>query len=554
MIFLLPKDDQMNLTKAETSEDLYKWNAALEKALSQPTSSAGDKMASVGMIRHMQLIVLRNQPERSTVLHRPILLALEDVDGAPTFLEKALRFVEEHGKTEFSQDEDAHVVADCVKYVIRELASSPVPASYCNALLETCRKYMLDNPYRVKFLYSELVGLLWRPARHPYFFAPFYLVTEIETDFDVGADAQCNCCSQSCSNHFMSSAFCWQEGCVSSDLYSDSEEIRSESEEEADDDDESYEDDEREDESQGSDDDNNSVESGTGSESGQSVKSGDDKDSESSSSSSATETNKPDELSKGVHGVTKLEDASTRHTSVSSATEPPVVGNGPGHHVRHSTVRGRSSVSMGFTDLPCEEEAAVESLESEKLDLQKRLTEEIEGNTTLEASFEKRKKTLQEQRLALEKEFAKTTLEDRRRRIVHFHELLRVADDDLRLSCLSSSSNDMLEEHASGGSVDGKLGGLVGEKDILAPEGGNYEKLDLGAGVMIPLRLGDLDICFLAIAAGSCRGNQHEYFMSWMILRCSTMVFMVGLSDGSIWRHLCAMSATVRTAFIGNRP
>lgn len=36
-------------------------------------------------------------PTQSTVLGRPVLLALEDVDGAPSFLEKALRFVEDHG-------------------------------------------------------------------------------------------------------------------------------------------------------------------------------------------------------------------------------------------------------------------------------------------------------------------------------------------------------------------------------------------------------------------------------------------------------------------------
>lgn len=32
------------------------------------------------------------------VIGRPVLLALEDIDGTPSFLEKALRFVEEHGK------------------------------------------------------------------------------------------------------------------------------------------------------------------------------------------------------------------------------------------------------------------------------------------------------------------------------------------------------------------------------------------------------------------------------------------------------------------------
>lgn len=32
------------------------------------------------------------------VVGRPILLALEDIDGGPSFLEKALRFLEKFGK------------------------------------------------------------------------------------------------------------------------------------------------------------------------------------------------------------------------------------------------------------------------------------------------------------------------------------------------------------------------------------------------------------------------------------------------------------------------
>jgi hypothetical protein len=31
------------------------------------------------------------------VVGRPILLALEDIDGSPSFLEKALRFIEQYG-------------------------------------------------------------------------------------------------------------------------------------------------------------------------------------------------------------------------------------------------------------------------------------------------------------------------------------------------------------------------------------------------------------------------------------------------------------------------
>lgn len=35
---------------------------------------------------------------KSLVVGRPILLALEDIDGGPSFLEKALRFLEKFGK------------------------------------------------------------------------------------------------------------------------------------------------------------------------------------------------------------------------------------------------------------------------------------------------------------------------------------------------------------------------------------------------------------------------------------------------------------------------
>lgn len=111
---------------------------------------------------------------------------------------------------------------------------------------------------------------------------------------------------------------------------------------------------------------------------------------------------------------------------------------------------------------------------------------------------------------------------------------LRTADDDdFLLSCRSSSSKEMVDEQARGGRDIGKVGGLVGETDGRAPDGGEGEKLNLGAGVMIPLRLGDLDICFPATAAGSCRGKRLEYFMSCITLRWSTMVLMVGLSNGS---------------------
>lgn len=41
--------------------------------------------------------VKEGPPVKSSVIGRPVLLALEDVDGTPSFLEKALNFMEEYG-------------------------------------------------------------------------------------------------------------------------------------------------------------------------------------------------------------------------------------------------------------------------------------------------------------------------------------------------------------------------------------------------------------------------------------------------------------------------
>uniref|UniRef100_A0A2N9FMF7 Rho-GAP domain-containing protein n=1 Tax=Fagus sylvatica TaxID=28930 RepID=A0A2N9FMF7_FAGSY len=163
------RDGRAFTLKAETSEDLYEWKTALEHALAQAPSAAL-VIGHNGIFRSDTNDTIDGsfnqwrdkRPVKSLVVGRPILLALEDIDGAPSFLEKALRFLEkfgtnvegilrqsadveevdhrvqeyEQGKTEFGPDEDAHVVGDCVKHVLRELPSSPVPASCCTALLE----------------------------------------------------------------------------------------------------------------------------------------------------------------------------------------------------------------------------------------------------------------------------------------------------------------------------------------------------------------------------------------------------------------------------------
>ncbi|XP_055833276.1 rho GTPase-activating protein 7-like isoform X2 [Solanum dulcamara] len=169
------RDGRAFTLKAETLEDLYEWKTALEHALAQAPSAAL-VMGHNGIFRNDTGDSIEGsfhqwrdkRPVKSLVVGRPILLALEDIDGGPSFLEKALRFLEkngtkvegilrqsadveeverrvneyEQGKTEFVLEEDAHVIGDCVKHVLRELPSSPVPASCCTALLEA---YKIDR-------------------------------------------------------------------------------------------------------------------------------------------------------------------------------------------------------------------------------------------------------------------------------------------------------------------------------------------------------------------------------------------------------------------------
>ncbi|KAL5210233.1 hypothetical protein ABZP36_005856 [Zizania latifolia] len=172
------RDGRAFTLKTETSEDLLEWKTALEEALAQAPNAAL-VMGHNGIFRNDTSDTYEGaipnwrekRPIKSFVVGRPILLALEDIDGSPSFLEKALRFLEkygikvegilrqaadveevdrrlqeyEQGRTEFASDEDAHVVGDCVKHVLRELPSSPVPASCCTALLEAFRLETKDT-------------------------------------------------------------------------------------------------------------------------------------------------------------------------------------------------------------------------------------------------------------------------------------------------------------------------------------------------------------------------------------------------------------------------
>ncbi|KAF5784583.1 putative Rho GTPase activation protein [Helianthus annuus] len=189
------RDGRSFTLKAETLEDLHEWKTALEEALENaPTVGTGTGQTGVSKNEkvenddgfHEQS--KERSPPKSAVLGRPVLLALEDIDGTPTFLEKALRYVEEHGikvegilrqaadvelverriqeyeqgKTEFTADEDGHVIGDCIKYVLRELPSSPVPASCCKALLQA---YRTDRGSRISCMRAAICDTFPEPNR-----------------------------------------------------------------------------------------------------------------------------------------------------------------------------------------------------------------------------------------------------------------------------------------------------------------------------------------------------------------------------------------------------
>nr|XP_034891909.1 rho GTPase-activating protein REN1 isoform X1 [Populus alba] len=304
------RDGRAFTLKAETSEDLYEWKTALENALAQSPSTSL-VMGQNGIFQDNQadgadgsLEQLKDKhPVKSLVIGRPILLAIEDVDGSPSFLEKALRFIEDHGikvegilrqaadvddvehrikeyeqgTTEFSPKEDAHVIADCVKYFLRELPSSPVPTSCCNALLEAWRtdRGSRVNAMRVavcetfpepnRRLLQRILLMMQTVASHkavnrmstsavaacmaPLLLRPLLAGDcEIESNFNVGGDGSIQLLkAAAAANHAQAIVITlleeyekiFSEGSMSPGLYSDSDECGSE-DEEVTDDDESY--------------------------------------------------------------------------------------------------------------------------------------------------------------------------------------------------------------------------------------------------------------------------------------------------------------------------
>lgn len=533
------RDGRAFTLKAETLEDLNEWKTALENALAEAPNAAL-VMGQNGIFRSDQAVapdgsleqLKDRQTIKSMVVGRPILLALEEVDGTPSFLEKALRFIEEHGiktegilrqaadvddvehrireyeqgSTEFSAEEDAHVIADCIKYVLRELPSSPVPASCCNALLEACRT---DRDIRVNAMRTAICETFPEPNRRllqrilvmmqtvashkaenrmsssavaacmaPLLLRPLLAGDcELENDFDVGGDGSAQLLqAAAAANHAQAIVITlleeynkiFGEHALSPDIYSDSQESGSESEEETDDDG-SYEDDEHDDltqdsESESEDDLGHTSSHGSSDEDGKYAsrnKTDGDNAQQDKVSGSCTphshspeavaDSNEKEKLSQNSpktlpsqtkeplrsehtdnqlnnHGSSWKDDEFsqapvddfaeinfpgklTDHGPLSNMKKSTTISGGTVRSVRRPAVWGRTpgkkNLSMESNDCDIIDDVEIQRLEVTKLDLQDRIAEEAKENAVLQADLDKQKKALHQRRQALEQDVAR---------------------------------------------------------------------------------------------------------------------------------------------------
>ncbi|TYI39408.1 hypothetical protein ES332_A02G096400v1 [Gossypium tomentosum] len=442
VLFQDGQDGRTFTLKAESSEDLYEWRAAFENALSQASSSP-HVLGKNDILGNEKANAVNGSKDPGTKAEGVLRLAAD--------VEDVKRRIQEYekGKTEFSREEDPHVIADCIKYVIRELPSCPVPASCCNALLEayrtlggdrvnTMREAVLDAfPEPNRRLLQRILMMMQAVASNKTLnrmsssavaacMAPLILRPlvsgdcEIENDFKLGDDSSIQLLrAAAAANHAQAIVITlleeydkiFGEGYVSPNLYYGTEESGSESESESESEGETESeeatDDDCNDATSGSNAycDSDYVASGTGSRSGHSINNDldDDKDSDYSSSSSEPSIADGDlkatkKLSSSLHSSLSENDLQRSEDNQSNKSSAIEAVCEFGHRAKRPTVWGwaiaKKKLSMESIHCPSKEEAEIERIKAEKSDLKKGHTEEIEGNLVYEACLEKQKKTL----------------------------------------------------------------------------------------------------------------------------------------------------------------
>ncbi|KAL6645888.1 hypothetical protein ACP70R_017496 [Stipagrostis hirtigluma subsp. patula] len=396
------RDGRTFTLKAETTEDLNEWRSALENALAQAPSevNTAEEHPKVSTDIQKPVETATEQSEDKSVVGRPAEFALVEADGSPAFLEKALKFIEdyglkvegilrqsadveevkrrlrdfENGKNEFSPEEDAHVIGDCIKYILREMPSSPVPAPCCTALV---RAYRMDKKRRFDAMNRVIYEVFPEPNRQllqrilkmmqivgsqkavnrmspsalaacmaPLLLRPLLLgECEIDSDFSMAGDSSFQLLqAAAAANHAQAIVII---------LLEEYDQI-------FDDEDDSY------------------------------------------SSEAYTESDIPEDDGSYVSGEDDMEedlDHNTEHSSGGSECDSNIRIDNTDDKVR----KDLSTEETGrCTDN--DDEAHIKKLENSKGLLHSKITDEVKENAILQTSLERRKGTLHERRLALEKE------------------------------------------------------------------------------------------------------------------------------------------------------
>ncbi|KAK8936889.1 hypothetical protein KSP39_PZI011758 [Platanthera zijinensis] len=389
-------------------------------------------------------------------------------------LKRLVRRVQEYeqGKNEFSSDEDAHVIGDCIKLVLREMPSSPVPASCCTALVDA---YRTDRVCRVDYIRDAIFETFPEPNRRllqrtlkmmrtvaahkaenrmslsalaacmaPLLLRPLLAgECELKNEFQIDGDGSFQLLqAAAAANHAQAIVIILLEEYVK---IFDNESSSSESEDEED-----IEDDESTDndilQEVGYYDEKNELKSHLVGDSDRSY--------------SGT--------SRGNDSDVASEDSSDLGTDVGSDVGNYAGSDAPGNNVDNiggsfmksvasgdmgsslSRDEARKNLSMESIEYTSDDESAVHRLENDKIDLQTKISKEIEGNAVLHASLDMRKNALHEHRLALEKEVVMLQVQLKKERDLRLHLELGLMDVQpdhfFNSACLDSKIKMDLEE------------------------------------------------------------------------------------------------------------
>ncbi|XP_048571814.1 rho GTPase-activating protein REN1-like [Triticum urartu] len=451
--------------KAETTEELNEWRNALESALAQAPSVAstvGQNPIFNADGTESSEASTEQSEDKSSVIGRPAQFALIEADGSPAFLEKALRFIEDYGckgegilrqsadveevkrrfrdydkgKKEFSPDEDGHVIGDCIKTILREMPASPVPAACCTALVTA---YRTDKTKRLDALNKVVYEVFPEPNRQllqrilkmmmivgshkavnrmsnsalaacmaPLLLRPLLLgECEIDKDFSMAGDGSFQLLqAAAAANHAQAIVIIMLE--EYDQIFDDIEEGSSDAYTESDDGDVDKE---------YSTDNDNHDEDGSYDSGDDDIEEDLDDNTEHSSGGSECDGNsrinakrdkmKVGKTERGLSREDKGSHASTDHIakSHSSSSKAKFMKSSSSANRDKKTLWGRTSARKDLDVEGCsDDEALIEKLENNKADLQSKVSKEVKENKNLQTSLEKRKGTLHECRLALEKE------------------------------------------------------------------------------------------------------------------------------------------------------